>query len=620
MSRSRVSTWLVALACVLAACGKKKAEEDRDARRTAAATIPASAPSGPALTFTSGPVACDGGQIYVASSASNTIAIHGRTATGDVPPLGVIAGDATGLTTAGDAYAPRALAADPAHGELFAALAGTILVYPLGASGNVAPLRRIFGPTTGMYAPQKLALDPVHDELWVSESSRLAAFARGASGDAAPLRTIDRLGTWPWSFSAVAVDPANDELVATTGTMIKVFSRTASGPAAPIREIGGPATRLHHPVAVAVDPVRDEIVVVDEVSYATSSAVLSFPRLAEGDVAPARAITGSSTTMLNPHGLAVDTARDEVIVANSAGYPSYPSYSGNSVTVFPRGSAETWPSPVRLLRGGATALAWPWDVALVPTTAHCAVGYACALGGCMPTGSTDCSNGTYCPPSALCGSLYDDPPGCDGPAYCSGSSSGSLIWCHAPALCDFGTWCPSGSRCASGGCMPTGTIDCGAGVHCPAQTFCTADRTGCLPLNGTDCLNGRYCADGLLCNLGGLWCVPPGVVLCGDGWYCPPGKTCNASATGYTCDPPSPGGGGGGAFCYSTSACVYGAGGTCNCSGAASQTQCVSGHPACVGVGSACGDGVHACCGGETCINGVCESGCGRCAGKGCAP
>lgn len=413
------------------------------------------------------------------------------------------------------------------------------------------------------------------------------------------------------------MDPANDELVATTGTMVKVFARTASGPAAPLREIGGPATRLTHPVAVAVDPVRDEIVVIDEVSYATSSAVLSFPRLAQGDVAPARTITNSATTMLNPYGLAVDTARDEVIVANSAGYPSYPSYSGNSITVFPRGSSQAWPDPIRLLRGGATGLGWPWDVALAPSASSCAAGHACALGGCMPIGARDCSNGSYCPSGALCGSMYDDPPGCDGAAYCSAAPGGILIWCHAPALCGFGTSCPSGFRCASGGCMPIDRIDCGGGLHCPAETFCTTDGTGCRPVRTVDCGNGRYCPDDLPCALGGLWCVPSGAVLCGDGWWCPAGRACAPTADGYTCEPPSSGGG---ASCYSTSACVLGAYGTCNCSGAASQTQCLSGHPACSGVGGACGDGVHACCGGETCVNGVCEAGCGRCAGKGCTP
>lgn len=165
--------------------------------------------------------------------------------------------------------------------------------------------------------------------------------------------------------------------------------------------------------------------------------------------------------------------------------------------------------------------------------------------------------------------------------------------------------------------MPAGGSDCGTGAYCASGLSCSVWSPQCSAAGAADCGNGRYCASGTSCTAGGLYCEPAGVVDCGDGWYCDAGLVCAASGGGYVCNPP---GGGGGSYCYSTSACIYGAYGTCDCAGAASQTQCLSGHPACAGVGSACGDGVHACCGGETCINGKCEAGCGRCAGKGCTP
>lgn len=509
---------------------------------------------------------------------------------------------------------------DAAHDELFALTPHAVRVFARTASGNVAPLRSIAGPSTGIYYPYKLALDPVHDELWVVGSERLAAFPRGAGGDVAPLRTLDRNIMWPWVFEALAVDPVHDELIAATTTTIKVFARTASGPAAtPLREIAGPATRLANPVAIALDPVRDEIVAIDYVNYATSSALLSFPRTASGNVAPARRLSGPGTTMLNPYGLVIDGGRDEVIVANSAGYPNYPSSSGNSITVFPRGATGDVP-PVRLLRGNDTALGYPSDVDLLVTTSRCAAGYACASGGCMPAGATDCGNATYCASGAMCGSPLDDPSYCSGSTFCAGTSAGPLVACFSPAVCAFGTSCPAGALCASGGCMPADANDCGAGLHCPHNHVCTADLAGCVPAGGTDCLNGRYCGEGLLCNAGGLWCQPPGVVDCGDGWFCASGRVCTPAGAGFTCDPPSTGGGGG-AFCYSTSACIPSVTvDTCSCSGSTTPGQCVSGHPACSAVGAACGDGTHACCVGETCINGRCVAGCGQCAGKGCRP
>lgn len=79
------------------------------------------------------------------------------------------------------------------------------------------------------------------------------------------------------------------------------------------------------------------------------------------------------------------------------------------------------------------------------------------------------------------------------------------------------------------------------------------------------------------------------------------------------------GGGGSGSYCYSTSACIPSSlSNSCECSGSTTQTQCLSGHPACSSAGGPCGDGTHACCGGETCIYNSCVSGCGQCTGIGC--
>jgi hypothetical protein len=83
---------------------------------------------------------------------------------------------------------------------------------------------------------------------------------------------------------------------------------------------------------------------------------------------------------------------------------------------------------------------------------------------------------------------------------------------------------------------------------------------------------------------------------------------------------------GGNSFCYSTGICIPSVlSNSCQCGGAASESQCATGHPACSAAGGACNDGVHACCVGETCIGcdtgcGTCVAGCGQCAGVGCSP
>jgi hypothetical protein len=65
-------------------------------------------------------------------------------------------------------------------------------------SGNVAPVRQIAGPTTGLCNPIGLVYDRVHDEIVVDNSHAspfacpitVTTYPGGASGDAAPVRTI----------------------------------------------------------------------------------------------------------------------------------------------------------------------------------------------------------------------------------------------------------------------------------------------------------------------------------------------------------------------------------------------------------------------------------------------
>jgi hypothetical protein len=70
------------------------------------------------------------------------------------------------------------------------------VVFAPGANGNVAPLRAIGGPRTGLSGAGGVALDPV-GELYASNTfdfsasgSSITVYAPGASGNVAPLRTI----------------------------------------------------------------------------------------------------------------------------------------------------------------------------------------------------------------------------------------------------------------------------------------------------------------------------------------------------------------------------------------------------------------------------------------------
>jgi DNA-binding beta-propeller fold protein YncE len=86
------------------------------------------------------------------------------------------------------------MAVDSDRGELFVAndAADEILVFSTDASGDVAPIRVLKGPRTGVKNPTGLVLDKKNNELWVTNFGNHTAtvFRLTAAGDTPPLRTI----------------------------------------------------------------------------------------------------------------------------------------------------------------------------------------------------------------------------------------------------------------------------------------------------------------------------------------------------------------------------------------------------------------------------------------------
>jgi hypothetical protein len=148
-------------------------------------------------------------------------------------------------------------------------------------------------------------------------SSSVTVYDGDATGDVAPLRTIQGPTTeidWPMG---VAVDEANNEIiVANNGdSSVLVFARTAAGDVQPKRVIRGPLTGIKGPMGIAV--AKDEIWVANFGDH----TALVFPRLAAGNVAPRRILrnapAGKETSGFgNPYSVAYDTKRREVLVPN----------------------------------------------------------------------------------------------------------------------------------------------------------------------------------------------------------------------------------------------------------------------------------------------------------------
>lgn len=145
------------------------------------------------------------------------ITVYAKDATGDVAPVRVIEGPRTGLNW------PTGIAVDAERGDVYVTNDTTdaILVFDAEASGNVAPKRTLKGPKTGLKNPTGLALDLKNNELWVANfgGHTATAYRLNASGDTAPLRTIRAATEGTPSLmignpGAVAFDTKREEILA----------------------------------------------------------------------------------------------------------------------------------------------------------------------------------------------------------------------------------------------------------------------------------------------------------------------------------------------------------------------------------------------------------------------
>jgi hypothetical protein len=176
-----------------------------------------------------------------------SIAAFPRTANGSVAPVREIAGQRTLISrTIHD------MAYDPIHDEIVvpAWYIFGISTFKGGDHGDVAPNRVIYGPKTQIKNAEAVAIDPIHEEIFVPSSSvnntenrrdRVLVFRRTDNGDVAPIRILEGPDTG-LALGRVTVDPVNNLLIASGGGGMRIFDRTASGntkPRAFIRGGGG---------------------------------------------------------------------------------------------------------------------------------------------------------------------------------------------------------------------------------------------------------------------------------------------------------------------------------------------------------------------------------------------
>lgn len=251
------------------------------------------------------------------------IAAFASSAEGSISSTRKIAGQNTLLTrTIHD------VAYDPVRDEIIVPqfYAYAILTFRGDADGDVAPVRRIFGPRTQIKNSEAVAIDPIHGEIFVPSAGpwpsgagfsaerlgvndRVLVFPRDADGDVAPIRILHGPDTG-LVLGRVTVDPVNNLLIAAGDGGLRIFDRTASGntkPRAVISRGGGRMTTY---------PPKGWIIASGGGREGNERYVGVWSIHDNGDVPPRWIIGGG--VLRNIRGVAIDPPNKNVIITDKA--------------------------------------------------------------------------------------------------------------------------------------------------------------------------------------------------------------------------------------------------------------------------------------------------------------
>lgn len=265
------------------------------------------------------------------------IAIFARMAKGGDSARRLIYGQATKL-----GRNLHAIRYNESRDEFYVAnpFAQAILTFRGGATGQEAPIRIIQGSKTRLEMPDTLEIDPVHNEIIVPQEDEVLVYPLTANGDVAPIRILHggRNNGWRSASGGIAVDPVHN-LMVVAGTVLGdsnmwhspyegdnresllIFDRLADGDVKPLRIIRGPHTGMHAIRQMEIQPKGGWIVISQmtsgEIPEPEGTFVGVWSINDSGDVPPRWKIDGIiSNGMKKPHGIALDPKHKEVVVAD----------------------------------------------------------------------------------------------------------------------------------------------------------------------------------------------------------------------------------------------------------------------------------------------------------------
>ncbi|MFZ0660131.1 MAG: SBBP repeat-containing protein [Candidatus Binataceae bacterium] len=221
----------------------------------------------------------------------------------------------------------------------------SVTIYPAGASGNVAPTATIAGANTGLINPTGIALDS-NSNIYVANAASLeggpdsvTVFAVGSNGNVTPTATITGTATGLAYPTAITLDPSGNIYVANSGSQIggvdsiTVYPAGSNGNVQPSATISGGSTGLLVPWGIALDSVDNIYVANDGSTVGALDSVTVYPAGSNGNVTPSTTITGANTGLDSPGGITVDSGAN-IYVTNDGGL-----YGGvDSIAIYAPGS------------------------------------------------------------------------------------------------------------------------------------------------------------------------------------------------------------------------------------------------------------------------------------------
>jgi hypothetical protein len=124
-------------------------------------------------------------------------------------------------------------------------------VVTVESDSNPCPYQSIVRTLSGLSTPVDLAVDSAHDEMFVLDSSSISVFPLEASGAVAPRRTL-ALPAAGGPGMRILYDASRDRIDVLAGKTIASWPRTASGVAAPQQVLSFADASLEAPVAFAL--------------------------------------------------------------------------------------------------------------------------------------------------------------------------------------------------------------------------------------------------------------------------------------------------------------------------------------------------------------------------------